>query len=226
MSNVTIPMLPQAVGLTGAEQMEAVQSGGVSVRVTTGQIASLGGDMGPTGPTGSAGTSGPTGPTGTSTTGPTGPTGPASGPTGPTGPSVTGPTGPSGTGPNGPTGPTGAGPTGPTGPGGVATLSSVSASVAASVNNYSPVGYVAGTTNRLLLTPNTGGSTITGLLAAPDGWQILIWNPSSTDSLIFAHLSGSSTSTNQFACPGASPAYLGPYSAVTIAYISNVWVFT
>lgn len=40
MANATIPMLPQAVGLTGAEQLEAVQ-GGSSVRVTAQQIANL-----------------------------------------------------------------------------------------------------------------------------------------------------------------------------------------
>ena len=194
MSNVTIPMLPQAVGLTGAEQMEAVQSGGVSVRVTTGQIASLGGDMGPTGPTGSAGTSGPTGPTGTSTAGPTGPTGPASGPTGPTGPSVTGPTGPSGTGPNGPRDLLARG-LRPYRTRRGRHIVERERECGGEREQLLAVGYVAGTTNRLLLTPNTGGWTITGLLAAPDGWQILIWNPSSTDSLIFAHLSGSSTST-------------------------------
>lgn len=102
MGNVTIPMLPQSVGLTGDEQLEIVQAG-TSKRTTVSQVAQLGG---PTGPPGA----GPTGPTGTA-----GPTGPASGPTGPTGPGVTGPTGPTGTG--GPTGP-GVGATGPTGSGG------------------------------------------------------------------------------------------------------------
>jgi hypothetical protein len=134
MSNTTIPQFPQAVSLVGNELMEAVTVGptgipGNSVRITTGQIAALGGDMGPTGPTGApngpTGPQGPTGPTGDSITGPTGlqgPTGPPSGPTGPTGPTGTGTVGPPGpTGPaSGPTGPTGTqgigGPTGVTGP--------------------------------------------------------------------------------------------------------------
>jgi hypothetical protein len=109
-------MLPQAIGLDGTEQLEAVQAG-TSVRLTSLQIANLGG---PTGPPG-AGPTGPIGPTGPSGGGPTGPTGPASGPTGPTGtggptgPSGGGPTGPTGAGAPGPTGPTGSGPTGPTG---------------------------------------------------------------------------------------------------------------
>jgi hypothetical protein len=109
MANATIPQLPQAIAITGTEQMEAVQAG-ASVRVTVQQIANLGGPTGPVGPTGPA--SGPTGPTGA-----TGPGGPSGGPTGPTGPSVTGPTGPAITGPTGPSGATG--PTGPTGPMGI-----------------------------------------------------------------------------------------------------------
>jgi len=72
MGNVSIPQLPQVVGLTGAEQVEGVQNG-TSVRMLTKQIAALGGPTGPLGPTGPSGT-GPTGPLGP--TGPTGPTGP------------------------------------------------------------------------------------------------------------------------------------------------------
>jgi Ubiquitin-activating enzyme E1 FCCH domain len=129
MSTTTILQLPQVVGLTGQEQLEAVQ-GVTSVRLTVQQIANYGGPTGPsgpTGPTGPAGTlgnTGATGPTGaTGTLGPTGPGGASGGPTGPTG--ITGPTGPSGTGPTGPsvtgpTGPTGlAGALGPTGPTGL-----------------------------------------------------------------------------------------------------------
>jgi hypothetical protein len=68
MATASIPMLPQAIALTGAEQMEAVQSG-ASVRVTASQVAALGGPTGPTGPTGpSGGPTGPTGPAGLSTT--------------------------------------------------------------------------------------------------------------------------------------------------------------
>jgi len=142
MSNATIPMLPQAIAITGAEQLEAVQAG-MSVRLTAAQIAAIGGPKGPTGPTGpSQGPTGPSGPTGsigpTGATGVSGPTGPTGGgPTGPAGVSITGPTGPTGTagspgtvgptgpGGNGPTGPTGIGaigPTGPTGPTGVGAI--------------------------------------------------------------------------------------------------------
>lgn len=40
MANVQIPNLPQAIGLSGSELVEAVQ-GGTSVRITVNQIASV-----------------------------------------------------------------------------------------------------------------------------------------------------------------------------------------
>lgn len=128
MANIQIPNLPAAVALTGAEELEIVQSG-QSRRTTALGIAALQpGPTGPTGPGGSGsfgptGATGPTGAAGAGTTGPTGPTGAAgSGPTGPTGDTgAGGPTGPAGaagsTGPTGPTGTAGSnGSTGPTGP--------------------------------------------------------------------------------------------------------------
>lgn len=132
----TIPNLPMATSLSGAELFEVVQNG-VSRRSRISDITMAGGPTGPTGAqggTGPTGHSGPTGPTGNQgpggtagAQGPTGPTGTtgAGGPTGPTGSQgaqgITGPTGPTGaTGADGPTGPTGSagtpgGPTGPTG---------------------------------------------------------------------------------------------------------------
>lgn len=189
------------------------------------------GQNGPTGPTGPA--SGPTGPTGTG--GPTGPTGASiTGATGPTGAAgaagATGPTGPSG-GPIGPTGPTGTagGPTGPTGPAGLITLSSINANMGATANNFAPAGYVAGTTNRILITPNAGGSTCTGILAIgiPDGWQVVLYNNSATVSITFSNASGSSSAANQFLCPGAGAAVLGVQTAVIIQYVAaySAWIF-
>ena len=107
-------------------------------------------------------------------------------------------------------------------------VNSVSATVAASVNNYSPTSYAGGTTNRLILTPNAGGSTITGLSASgvPDGWQITIYNPSTTDSINFSNLSASSSAGNKFACPGGVTAVLSPQNAVTLKYCVNQWIFT
>lgn len=194
---------------------------------------------GPQGPTGPQGNS-ITGPTGAGATGPTGPTGPgggggggggATGPTGPTGPGVgaTGPTGPTGTrGPTGAAG-TGSGATGPTGPAGLISLSSLSASPSISVNNYAPIGYIGGTTNRMLLTAAAGGSTITGVLATgvPDGWTIYIYNPSTTDVLYFSNLSGSSSAANQIQCAGATTTVIEQTAGAYITYIASItkWVF-
>jgi len=183
--------------------------------------------QGPTGPTGASG-----GPTGSA-----GPTG-ASGPTGPTGPSVTGPTGPTGTvgptgpgsGPTGPTGPTGSssGITGPTGPAGP-TLSSVTATVPSSANNYLPAGYAGGTTNRLILTPASPFSTITGLTATAvsDNYKLYIYNASATNYISFSHLSGSSATANQFSCPQGQPATLAALTGVWLTYITGIgWTFS
>ena len=135
MSNIQIPNLPVAIALNGTEQLEAVQSG-TSVRITSSQIANLGGPTGPSGPTGPAGGFSFKGtvPTAASLPGyPSSYTGAAGdayvtsdtehlwiwdGTTwvdaGPVGTQITGPTG--STGSTGPTGLIGnAGPTGPTG---------------------------------------------------------------------------------------------------------------
>jgi len=108
-------------------------------------------------------------------------------------------------------------------------LSSVTATVPSSVNNYSPSGYTVGVTNRLVLTPASGGSTITGLSAGgvPDGWQVTVVNASASDSVTFANQSGSSTTANQFFCPGAGNAVLGVQYSVVIEYVAslNAWVF-
>ena len=64
MANATIPSLPQAIALTGAEQMEAVQAG-TSVRVTAAMLAGIGAP-GPPGPQGAPGPQGPQGPSGAS----------------------------------------------------------------------------------------------------------------------------------------------------------------
>lgn len=102
---------------------------------------------------------------------------------------------------------------------------SVTATLAASQNDYSPTGYVAGTTNRMLLAAASGGSTITGLGAATDGWTVYVRNTSATDNITFAHLSGSSTAANQFSCPQGVSAILAPLTGLLLTYVSNVWTF-
>jgi hypothetical protein len=143
--------------------------------------------------------------------------------------SGTGPTGPTGAGPTGPTGASITGATGPTGPAGSGALASVSAAMGTSVNDYAPAGYVGGTTNRILITPTSGGSTCTGLNASgvPDGWQAVLYNTSATISITFSNASGSSSSANQFLCPGAAAAILGPQTSVLVQYVAalTAWIF-
>jgi len=126
----------------------------------------------------------------------------------------------------GPTGPTGvSGPTGPTGPAGSVSVKSVTATVATSVNNFAPAGYVAGVTTRLILTPASGGATITGLLAAPDGWEIDIINASTTDFLQFPNQSSSSLVANQFVCSEGNAVFLLPSTGAIAKYVVSHWMF-
>ena len=100
----------------------------------------------------------------------------------------------------------------------------LSATLASSQDNYSPVGYIAGSTDQLLLTPVSGGSTILGLLAAPDGFAIQLCNVSSVNTITFLN-AGSSTSTNQFSTPRAQPVILQPLTCVVLVYVINQWKF-
>lgn len=113
----------------------------------------------------------------------------------------------------------------PVSTGGSAYGTTVSATLSASQDNLSPVGNVPGTTNRYILTPASGGSTILGLLASPtDGFTVLLVNPSTTDSLTFAHQS-SGTPTNRFSCPNGVSAFVGPLANAFATYVVNQWVF-
>ena len=102
---------------------------------------------------------------------------------------------------------------------------SVSATLSTSHNNYAPTGYVAGTTNRLRLTAAAGGSSLTGLGAAGDGFSLLVCNESSTDIITFAHLSSSSLAANRFACANAVDADLMPLACAMLVYVNNQWRF-
>jgi hypothetical protein len=94
-----------------------------------------------------------------------------------------------------------------------------------SVNNYSPAGYTAGTTNLLLITAASGGTTITGLSGSgvPQGFTILICDQSTTDLLEFPSLSGSSTAANQFRTANAQLVYIPPSGCANATYIATQW---
>jgi hypothetical protein len=118
---------------------------------------------------------------------------------------------------------------------GVASLSSVSATLGTGPLNdlgtasdaLAVAGWVGGTTNRLLLTPASGGSTVNGLLATgvSDGFVIPIFNQSLTDSLIFAHLAAGSTAANRFSNQAAGPYTIEPGAAATLRRVGTLWRF-
>lgn len=105
-------------------------------------------------------------------------------------------------------------------------VSSVSATPSAgTINDYAPVGYVGGTTNRLILTPGVGGTTINGIVAATDGWTVLVQNASTTELLTFAHLAVGSSSANRFSNANGESVTLPPLGAARMTYVTNQWQF-
>lgn len=96
--------------------------------------------------------------------------------------------------------------------------------------------FTAGTTNRLILTPNAGGSIIDSITApGTDGFQILLYNPSLTRSVTLLDQNNAGTggsAGNLLACPNpnglaanAIEVILPPQSAQKLTYYSNLWVF-
>ena len=86
--------------------------------------------------------------------------------------------------------------------------------------------YKSGATNRLILTPASGGTTINSLDASgvSDGYTILLVNPSTTDVLIFTHLGGG-TATNEFSNTNAGSVQLLPLAAARCTYVVRNWKF-
>jgi hypothetical protein len=96
--------------------------------------------------------------------------------------------------------------------------------------------FVAGTTNRLILTPNASGTTIDSITSpGTDGFVILLYNPHLTRSLVLLDQNNAGTggtAGNLLACPNpnalaanAIEVILPPQSAQKLTYYSNVWVF-
>lgn len=102
---------------------------------------------------------------------------------------------------------------------------SVTVTLAANQNNYMPAGWNPGVTNRVLAAAFAGNSTVTGLIAANDGFVLLWRNTSATDTIIFAHNSSSSSVGQKFSCPAGGDAYLPPLTNTLLCYITNVWTF-
>ena len=142
-------------------------------------------------------------------------------------PGPQGPTGPMGN--PGVTGPTGAaaGPTGPTGAPGPSSAPIYNNEIAATVpsgdtDNFSPFGYVPGTTNVLVLTPTDDTSTLQGLSATgtPNGFSLLMLNVSETIPMSLLSQS-SGTPANQFANSYNAPLVLPPLGATLLVYFTG-----
>ena len=144
--------------------------------------------------------------------------------------SALGYTGSSGVGYVGSMGSTGTGYTGSAGT--IFNQSLTPAQLASQTNNYTPVGYTPGVTNRLLLTPALGGSTITGLDSpGVDGFSMAIVNLGTTSSISFTHMSTASSAGNQFVCANSGTSTVSAFGGTTLIWINNLvgstgyWVF-
>ena len=107
-----------------------------------------------------------------------------------------------------------------------ASASSVLASPAAFVNDYSPAGW-GPTISRLIAAPPSGGSTWSGLSAIgfADNSTVYLRNPSATDSINLLHASAGSLAANRFSCPQGVTAVLQPLTGAILRYVVNQWVF-
>jgi hypothetical protein len=91
-------------------------------------------------------------------------------------------------------------------------------------NNYSPAGYVGGTTNSLLVTAAVGGTTLTGLSATGvvNGWTILLKNMSATDAITLTNQDAGSTAANRFDNTNSVSWSIAPRAAQLLTYITGV----
>lgn len=107
--------------------------------------------------------------------------------------------------------------------------SSISAVMSAGSQDYGsapPAGYIPGTTNQMLLTADSGGtSTLNGLLApGVNNFSVFIFNASVIANITFGS-EAAGTSTNQFVCPGGVA--LLPNTGATVIYVNGFgWIFS
>lgn len=128
-------------------------------------------------------------------------------------------------------------PTAEMGPRGVSAAANHSIGFTCGVGPYNDAGlalfgnpYSNGYTNRYILTAATNsgnGTTFNGFDASnvPDGFTVLVVNPSTTDPLIFTHLNSGSLPNNQFSNENASSVQIPPLGAARCTYVVNKWQF-
>ena len=103
----------------------------------------------------------------------------------------------------------------------------VAVQLAASNDNLSPQGYLAGVTNHLQLTPLSGGSALLGVVspgAAFLGFTLLLENMSGTDNIDISD-SASSTAINGFLTQNGTGAVIGPNGTAIIVVTATGWKF-
>ena len=111
------------------------------------------------------------------------------------------------------------------GGGGVYNVSVNATLVSGNNDNLSPTGYVGGVTNRLILTPNAGGSNLLGITAPTDGWSIWIFNASASVPILLRN-AASSNPNNQFQVPNNGSFSLAPRAGKFLVYVVNQWTMT
>jgi hypothetical protein len=123
----------------------------------------------------------------------------------------------------GPTGPTGA-----SGGGGSGALHSISVTIASGTTDWGaspPSGWVTNTTNRVLVTPTDDTSTLIGMPACNDGFQVRVIVVSSSLSVDYENASAG-TPANNFLTSGAGTVTAIPQKGITWEYVgaSTGWM--
>lgn len=92
-----------------------------------------------------------------------------------------------------------------------------------STNNLSPIGFTSAL-KRLEITCNSGGSTLTGLMAGVDDQEVVITNVGSSGTLTLAHQSTSSVAGARFAANADTTVSTG--SGVIVHYSAAIsrWI--
>ena len=84
-------------------------------------------------------------------------------------------------------------------------------------------GFVSGSTNRLILTPAAGGTTINGIDTSgmADNFTFLIQNGSTVDALTFANQAAGSAAANRFRNQNSASVTIPPGGAARCTFVVN-----
>jgi hypothetical protein len=74
-----------------------------------------------------------------------------------------------------------------------------------------------------VLATASGGSTINGIVAATQGWLMVLANTSGTDNLTLANQAAGSTAANRFLLPQGNNYVIPPQTFVQLIYSGGAW---